>query len=79
MKVFIPFDNSEDLGCAGAHPPLVPFDIHAMRVVRIQTVGESTDGVAEIVLEVERYHPEYHQSHRKTRYGGAPSARTIDF
>ena len=79
MKVFIPFDNSEDLGCAGAHPPLVPFDIHAMRVVRIQTVGESTDGVAEIVLEVERDHPEYHQSHRKTRYGGAPSARTIHF
>ena len=74
MKVFIPFDNAEPVPGAGSPPPLVPFDIHAMRVVRIQQVGESTDAVAELVLEVERDDPEYHQSHRKTRYGGAPSA-----
>jgi hypothetical protein len=71
VKVFIPYVDE----LRGGDAPLVPFDSQAMRVVRVETVGEQSDAVCQIIMEIKRDNAEYHLE-PKTRYGDAAGKRT---
>ena len=73
MMVFIPYvDESR-----GVDAPLVPFNHEAMRVVRLEVIGDQTDAVREVIMEIQRDHTEYHIE-PKTRYGEVTGTRTTD-
>ena len=73
MKVFIPYvDGSE-----GVDAPLVPFNHQAMRIVRLEVIGDQTDAVCEVIMEIQRDHTKYHIE-PKTRYGETTGTRTTD-
>jgi hypothetical protein len=73
VKVFIPcVDESR-----GVDAPLVPFDSHAMRVVRVENVGEQSDAVCQVIMDIERDNAEYHIE-PKTRYGDVTGKETTD-
>ena len=57
--------------------PLVPFDHRAMRVVRLEVIGDQTDAICEVIMEIQRDHTEYHIE-PKTRYGAITGTRTTD-
>ena len=73
MKVFIPYVD----GSWGVDAPLVPFNHQAMRVVRLEVIGDQTDAVCEIIMEIQRDHTEYHIE-PKTRYGEFTGTRTTN-
>ncbi len=73
MKVFIPYVD----GSGGVDAPLVPFDHRAMRVVRLEVIGDQTDAICEVIMEIQRDHTEYHIE-PKTRYGAVTGTRTTD-
>ena len=64
MKVFIPYVD----GSTGVDAPLVPFNRQAMRVVPLEVIGNQTDAVCEVIMEIQRDHTKYHLE-SKTRYG----------
>lgn len=73
MKVFIPYVDE----LRGVDTPLVPFDSHAMRVVRVKNVGEQSDAVCQVIMEIKRDNAEYHIE-PKTRYGDVTGEGTTD-
>lgn len=73
MKVFIPYVD----GSGGVDAPLVPFNHQAMRIVRLEVIGDQTDAVCEVIMEIQPDHTEYHIE-PKTRYGEATGTRTTD-
>ena len=73
MKVFIPCVDE----LRGVDAPLVPFDSHAMRVVRVETVGEQSDAVCQVIMEIKRDNAEYHIE-SKTRYGDVTGKGTTN-
>ena len=73
MKVFIPYVD----GTGGVDAPLVPFNHQAMRIVRLEVIGDQTDAVCEVIMEIQRDHTEY-QIQPKTWDGDATGTRTTD-
>lgn len=73
MKVFIPYVDES----WGADVPLVPFNHQLMRVVRLEPVGETTDAVCQVIMEIQ---PDHTQSHLepKTRYGDTQGSGTTN-
>ena len=52
MKVFIPYVDES----WGADASLVPFNHQLMRVVRLEPVGETTDAVCQVIMEIQPAH-----------------------
>lgn len=73
MKVFIPYVDES----GGADVPLVPFNHQLMRVVRLEPVGETTDAVCQVIMEIQPDHAQYHLE-PKTRYGDAQGSGTTN-
>ena len=73
MKVFIPCVD----GSRVVDAPLIPFNHKAMRIVRLEVIGDQTDAGCEVIMEIQRDHTEYHIE-PKTRYGEIMGTRTTD-
>jgi len=73
VKVFIPYADEP----RGVNASLVPFDHNAMRIVRIETLGESSDAVCQVVIKMEQRHAQYHIA-SETRYGDTQGKGTTD-
>ena len=73
MKIFIPYVDE----LRGVDAPLVPFDNHAMRVIRVEARGEQTDAVSQIIMEFQPCNAEYNIE-PKTRYGSVAGTGTTD-
>ena len=73
MKVFIPYVDES----GGADVPLVPFNHQLMLVVRLEPVGETTDAVCQVIMEIQPDHTQYHLE-PKTRYGDTQGSGTTN-
>ena len=73
MKIFIPYVDE----LRGVDAPLVPFNNHTMRVVRVEAGGEQTDAVCQVIMEFNRNNAETNIE-SKTRYGSFTGTGTID-
>jgi len=73
MKVFIPYVDES----WSADASLVPFNHQLMRVVRLEPVGETTDAVCQVIMEIQPDHTQY-PLEPKTRYGDAQGSGTTN-
>lgn len=75
MKVFIPYIDGG--GGMGVDTPIVPLNHQAMRVIRLEVIGDQPGAVCEVIMEIQRDHTEYHIE-PKTRYGAITGTRATD-